>query len=46
MGQIIFKAIFILIILAALALVGYAYLGDMNPSVTDSRVPVDLNVSQ
>lgn len=45
MGRII-KALFLLAVLTALGLVGYAYFGDMSPATTDQRVPVDLNASQ
>ncbi|WP_415182299.1 hypothetical protein [Phaeovulum sp.] len=45
MGRII-KLLFILAILGAVGLAGYAYLGDMRPPVTDSHVPVDLNVTK
>ncbi|MCL7464036.1 hypothetical protein [Phaeovulum sp. NW3] len=42
MGR-IFKAIVILVLLAALGVVGYAYLGDMSPERQEQRLEVDLN---
>jgi hypothetical protein len=42
MGR-IFKAIFVLAILAGIGLVGYAYLGDMQPNTAEQRLEVELN---
>jgi hypothetical protein len=42
MGR-IFKAVIFLAILAAIAVVGYAYLGDMAPRQQEQRLEVDLN---
>ncbi|MGO4854689.1 hypothetical protein [Phaeovulum sp. W22_SRMD_FR3] len=42
MGQIL-RAIFILVILAAIGLAGYAYFGDMKPLPQDQSIPVELN---
>jgi hypothetical protein len=42
MGR-IFKAIIVLLVLAGLAIVGYAYLGDMQPDTAEHRLEVDLN---
>lgn len=42
MGR-IFKAIIFLAILAAIGVVGYAYLGDMAPRQQEQRLEVDLN---
>lgn len=37
------KFLFYLLILAALVVVGYAYLGDLSPSRDDVVEPVELN---
>lgn len=37
------KIISALLILAALGLVGFAYLGDLSPATTETRIPVDLD---
>lgn len=41
MGR-IFKAIFILLLLGVIGVVGYAYLGDMEPVAGEQRQPVSL----
>lgn len=38
------KAIFVLVLIAFIGLVGYAYLGDLTPQRSDVRQPVELNV--
>ena len=38
------KLLFFLIILAGLAFVGFAYLGDLSPSITTVTEPVQLDV--
>lgn len=43
MGR-IFKLLLFLLILGAVALVGYAYLGDLSPDQSDMREPVTLDV--
>jgi hypothetical protein len=40
----LFKLILALIFLAAIGLVGYAYLGDLTPDTEDVRQPVTLDV--
>ena len=42
MGRLI-KAIFLLALLGFIALIGYAYLGDLRPEQSETRIPVDLN---
>lgn len=42
LGQLI-KLLFVLAILGALALIGYAYLADLSPAQTQMTVPVTLN---
>ncbi|MEV8465566.1 MULTISPECIES: hypothetical protein [Meridianimarinicoccus] len=37
------KIISVLLLLAVLGLVGFAYLGDLSPAQTETRIPVDLN---
>lgn len=44
MGR-LFKLLAILIVLGAIGVVGYAYLGDLSPEQDDRSVPVDLNAS-
>lgn len=39
----LFKLLFFLAILAFIALVGYAYLGDLSPDIHDRTQPVSLN---
>ena len=41
MGR-IFKLLLLLLVLGGLALVGYAYLGDMAPRESESRIEVQL----
>jgi len=41
MGR-IFKAIFVLLLLAVLGTLGYAYFGDMNADPVEARSPVSL----
>ncbi|MEQ3626708.1 MAG: hypothetical protein ABNH26_12855 [Celeribacter sp.] len=43
MGKLI-KLLLILIILGALALIGYAYVGDLTPTQTEVTEPVTLDV--
>jgi len=43
MGR-LFKLVFILVVLGFLALVGYAYLGDLAPVRSEMKQPVELNV--
>lgn len=40
----IFKLLVILLFLGFVALVGYAYLGDLSPERSDVRQPVELNL--
>lgn len=40
----IFKLLLFLMVLGAVALVGYAYLGDLSPDQSDMREPVTLDV--
>jgi hypothetical protein len=42
MGYII-KAVVTLVIFGFLGLTGYAYLADLSPTVTETKVPVTLN---
>jgi hypothetical protein len=37
------KLLIFLLVLGVVALVGYAYLGDINPNQSDVSQPVDLN---
>ena len=41
--RILLKLIAVLVLLGGLALVGFAYLGDMDPDPREMTVPVDLN---
>ncbi len=41
----IVKFLLILLVLGALGLVGYAYLGDLSPDQTDISAPVELDGS-
>ena len=43
MGRIFLKLVLFLVIVGALGLVGYAYLGDLRPNQTDVSEPVNLN---
>ncbi|MEE9427711.1 MAG: hypothetical protein V3V25_06120 [Paracoccaceae bacterium] len=43
MGK-LFKLVLFLIMLAAFALVGYAYIGDLSPQQSETRQPVILDV--
>jgi hypothetical protein len=43
MGRFLFKLLAVLVLLGALGLVGYAYLGDLSPDQTDVSEPVNLN---
>jgi hypothetical protein len=43
MGRIFFKLVLFLLVVGAVGLVGYAYLGDLSPDQTDVSEPVDLN---
>lgn len=40
------KAVLFLVVIAFLALIGYAYLGDLSPDQTEVIKPVILNVDQ
>lgn len=40
----LFKFLLFLVVLAALALVGYAYLGDLSPSQSQVQEPLTLEV--
>lgn len=37
------KIISVLLLLAILGLVGFAYLGDLSPAQEETRIPVDMN---
>lgn len=39
----LFRLILVVVVIAGVGLVGYAYLGDLSPSQTDVRQPVTLN---
>jgi len=39
----ILKALFVLVVIGAVALVGYAYLASLEPQRAETRVPVQLN---
>lgn len=39
----LFKFIFVLLVLVAAAVVGFAYLGDLSPTQEDRSVPVELD---
>lgn len=41
----LFKLLIVLMILGIIGVAGYAYLGDMSPNPTQTRVPVELNGS-
>lgn len=43
MGRILLKLVVFLLVIGALGLVGYAYLGDLSPTQTDVSEPVNLN---
>lgn len=40
----LFKALLVLIVIAFLGVVGYAYLGNMTPEQVDVRQPVELQL--
>lgn len=40
----LFKLVLFLIVSGAVAVVGFAYLGDLSPQQEDLRMPVTLNV--
>ncbi len=40
----IFKVLLFLLVIGFIALVGFAYLGDLSPNQTEQRDPVTLNV--
>ncbi len=42
MGRIL-KVVAVLVVLGALALVGFAYLGDLAPQQSETRLPVTLD---
>ncbi len=41
----LWKILAVLIVLAVAALVGYAYLGDMQPQQSEIRLPVELDLN-
>ena len=43
MGRILLRLVLFLVVIAALGLVGYAYLGDIDPDQTDVSEPVNLD---
>ena len=43
MGRLLLKLLAFLVVIAALGVVGYGYLGDLSPDQTDVSEPVDLN---
>jgi hypothetical protein len=43
MGRIFLKLVLFLVVAGGVALVGYAYLGDLTPTQSDVSEPVDLN---
>lgn len=42
----VIKAVLVLAIVGVVALVGFAYFGDLSPNQTEVRVPVVLNADQ
>lgn len=42
MGRLL-KAIVFITVLGFLALVGYAYLGDLSPAITEVNLPIELD---
>ena len=44
MGRLL-KLLFFLVLVGVLALVGYAYLGDLSPEQSDVTQPVELNAN-
>jgi len=40
----VFKVLLFLLVLGFVALVGYAYLGDLSPNQSEVREPLQLNV--
>jgi hypothetical protein len=43
MGRFLLKLLVFLVLVGAVGLVGYAYLGDISPAQTDVSEPVNLN---
>jgi hypothetical protein len=43
MGRFLLKLLVFLVVVGAVGLVGYAYLGDISPTQTDVSEPVNLN---
>jgi hypothetical protein len=43
MGRLLTRLVLFLLVIGALGLVGYAYLGDISPEQTDVSEPVNLN---
>ncbi|MFV0244274.1 MAG: hypothetical protein ACK5IB_04530 [Qingshengfaniella sp.] len=39
----LFKVLFYLIVLAALGLLAFAYLGDLSPNQTEIRIPIQID---
>jgi hypothetical protein len=42
----LFKALLVLVVIAALAVIAYAYLGDLSPAQTEVRQPVTLDADE
>lgn len=43
MGRLLLKLVLFLVVIGALGLVGYAYVGDISPDQTDVSEPVNLD---
>lgn len=43
MGRLLLKLVVFVVLMGALGLIGYAYLGDISPNQTDVSEPVNLN---
>jgi hypothetical protein len=43
MGRLFLKLVAFLLVIAAIGVVGYGYLGDLSPDQSDVIEPVDLN---
>ena len=43
MGRLLLKLVAFVVLMGALGLIGYAYLGDISPNQTDVSEPVNLN---
>lgn len=44
MRKFLFRLIIVLIFLAAIGFIGFAYVGDLSPDREDKRVPVTIDV--